>query len=267
MTDHSCTPQAPRLDIHPLSGVERNLVDDMIRSLSRPDAVVEQVTAGPKFIAVEAGGRMGIASLLGARHGKDETGMAEELIGMKAAQAAGLLREPSPFAVCLGLAALNAAVTPDPDSLPEENASAETLIAELGRNKAVGIVGDFPFTGALRETAGELHLFELRDVPGSVPRDRWEKVLIGLDVLAVTGTALLTRQMGYFLAQAYNAVSVVLGPSTPMSQSLFRFGADYLCGSVVVDPGPVLEGIRKGLPFRAIKKRGGIRFVRWAAQG
>jgi uncharacterized protein (DUF4213/DUF364 family) len=121
-------------------------------------------------------------------------------------------------------------------------------------------VGEFPFTGTLRSQVGELHLFELRDVEGAVPRNRWDEILPQLDVLALTGTALLTRQMSYFLGMAARAVSIVLGPTTPLSRALFRFGADYLCGSIVIDPSPVLEGIRSGLSFRAIKKKGGISF-------
>jgi hypothetical protein len=188
--------------------------------------------------------------------------MTEKVIGRTAAQVAKYLLRPSPFAVCLGMAALNAANAPDPAAVTGDDAPAEALIAELGRNKTVGLVGQFPFVDALREKVGALHLFELRDLPGAVPKDKWEVVLSGLDVLAVTGTAVLTRQMGYFLTHAGQAVSVVLGPTTPLSQALFRFGADYLCGSVVTDPGRVLEGIRVGLPFRVIKKNGGIKFVR-----
>jgi uncharacterized protein (DUF4213/DUF364 family) len=152
---------------------------------------------------------------------------------------------------------------PDPSAPTEDDRPADALIAELGRNRIVGLVGEFPFTDSLREKVGTLHLFELRDIPGALPRDQWEKTLPDLDVLAVTGTALLTRQMGYFLSRANRAVSVVLGPTTPLSPALFKFGADYLCGSVVTDPRLVAEGIRSGLPFRAIKKRGGVRFVTW----
>lgn len=262
MIDDQCSSQTPHLKVMPLEGIERDLVDAMIQTLTRPGAVVEQVVAGPKFIAVIAGGHMGMASLLGARPAVNEAGLTEHVIGKTAAQVAEYLLRPSPFAACLGLAALNAANTPDPAAAIGDDMPAEALIAELGRDKSVGLVGQFPFVDALREKVGALHLFELRDVPGAVPRDQWEAVLSGLDVLAVTGTALLTRQMGYYLTHAGQAVSVVLGPTTPLSQALFRFGADYLCGSVVTDAHRVLDGIRSGLSFRAIKKNGGIKFVR-----
>ncbi len=264
--DH-CAPRAPRVEDIPLSGVEEELVDRMLETMMRPDAVVEQVVAGPKFVAVVAGGRMGMASLLGARTAGHEEGIMESLIGSAAGQVAGYLKRPSPFAVCIGAAALNAANAPDPADLEGNDSPAEDLIAELGQGRAVGLVGEFPFVKALREKVGELHLFELADVPGAVPRDRWDEVLSRIDVLAVTGTAVLTRQMGYFLGSAEQAVSVVLGPTTPLSRALFQFGADHLCGSVFADPRLVLDGVRSGLSFRAMKKRGGIRSVRFDREG
>ena len=238
----------------------------ILQSLIRPDAVVEQVVAGPKFIAVIAGGRMGLSSLLGARPAENESDLTEKVIGETAAQVAEYLMHPSPFAICLGLAALNAANTLDPATIIESDAPAEALIAELGRGATVGLVGQFPFVEALRQKVGALHLFELRNVLGAVPRDMWETVLSRLDVLAVTGTALLTRQMAYYLTHGRQATTVVLGPTTPISQALFQFGADYLCGSVVTDHQRVLEGIRAGLPFKAVKKNGGVRFVRWTRE-
>jgi hypothetical protein len=206
---------------------------------------------------------MGIASLLGASMRPGDAGMMEGLVGQVVGLVAENLKSASPFAVCLGAAALNAANAPDPAGLAGADAPAEALIAELGHGRIVGLVGEFPFVSALKEQVGELHLFELGEVPGSVPRDRWEEVLSALDVLAVTGTAVLTRHMAYFLGRASRAVSVVLGPTTPMSRALFRFGADHLCGSVFTDPGQVLEGVQAGLSFRAMKKNGGIRSVRW----
>lgn len=242
-------------------GRERALIEALVRTMRRPAAVVEQVVVGPAFVAVTAGGRMGLASLLGARPAAREAALAEGLVGQDSTRAAAFLTSASPFCISLGLAALNASNAPDPAGVPAADAPAEALIAELGRGKAVGLVGEFPFVERLRTRVGSLALFELRDVPGAVARADWDAVLAGLDVLALTGTALLTRQMAYFLRQAARAVRVVLGPSTPLARALFDCGADYLCASVVTDPGKVAEGIRAGLPFHALKRAGGIRFV------
>lgn len=266
MIEHQYPNDSDTFSDRPLIGAESKLVNELLNTLIRPDAIVEQVVAGGKFIAVTAGGRMGLASLLGAKPRENESSLTRDLIGQTAAQAAQYLTHSSPFAICLGLAALNAANTPQPASVVKSDASAEFLIAKLAQDGIVGLVGHFPFTEALRQKVGKLHLFELKDVPGAVPKDQWETVLPQVDVMAVTATALLTRQMAYFLARADQAKIIILGPTTPFSQALFQFGADYLCGSVVTDQQRVLEGIRAGIGFKTLKKNGGILFSQWTRE-
>jgi len=212
---------------------------------------------------VVASGRLGLASLLGARPGAGESGLPADAVGKTAAEVARLLRSSSPFAICVGMAALNAADTWDAQAPSPSAPPADALIATLGKGRSVGVVGDFPFIERLRTEVGDLHLFELRDVAGAVARRNWESVLAEVDVLAVTATALLTRQMAYFLSHASHADTVVLGPTTPPSQVLIEFGADFLCGCVVTDMQRILEGVRAGLSFRALKKGGGLRFFQW----
>ncbi len=251
----------------PLQGAELRLAEEMVRSLARPEAVTERVVVGVKFLAVVAGGRVGRSSLLGAKPDDEGLRQLHSAEGRTLAEIARNLTSCSAFCISLGLAAVNAANAPAPESASSvPGGPADELIATLGRHGKVGLVGEFPFVSSLRERVGELHLFELRDVPGAVPRHAWDETLAGLDVLAVTGTALLTGRMAYFLPHARQAAVLVLGPSTPLSFSLFEFGADYLCGSVVTDPEPVLDGIRAGLPFHQVKKNGGIRFTRWTRE-
>lgn len=260
MTDTCCNQASERATDLPLGATESRLVGALLGAMKRPQAIVEEVALGDRFIAVAADGRVGLASLLGVRPDAAGSSLLSDAVGKTAADIAGQLRSASPFAIRLGLAALNAADTCDAQTPTAPAPPADALVAAHGKGRSVGVVGHFPFVEKLREQVGTLHLFELRDVPGAVTRERWESVLANLDVLAVTATALLTRHMAYFLSHAANAVRLVVGPSTPFSQAMFQFGADYLCGSVVTDVGRVLAGVRQGLPFRAIKKGGGLRF-------
>lgn len=54
---------------------------------------------------------------------------------------------------------------------------------------------------------------------------------------------------------------MLLGPSTPLSRTLFDYGLDVLAGSVVTGKDKVLKSVSEGASFRQIKKTGGIRFV------
>ena len=62
----SCNEHLTKVPDRPLGGEEKSLVKSILSSIIRPDAVVEQIVFGSKFIAVIAKDRMGIAALLGA---------------------------------------------------------------------------------------------------------------------------------------------------------------------------------------------------------
>jgi len=263
MSKYSCTQTLTARPDQPLEGEERILADSILSSITRPDAVVEEIVAGPKFIAVKAGGRMGLSALLGASPGEQEKNLEHQMVGKEVKELAAFICEPSPFSISLGFAALNAANAPDPNHVDASNFPADDLIARLGKDKITGLVGEFPFVESLKNRVGTFHLFELRTVPNAVPRDQWERVLAELEVFAVTGTALLTRSMAWFLSRAPQAKIVILGPTTPFCPVLFEHGADYLCGSVVTDMVKIAQGIRAGLPFRKVKQNGGIIFTQW----
>ena len=247
----------------PLEGEEKNLVDTILSSIIRPDAVVEQIVFGSKFIAVTANGRMGITALLGATPQEHERDLEHQMVGKSVKEVASLIRKPFPFSISLGFATLNAGNIPDLKHVEQTNFPADDLIAKLGKNKIAGLVGEFPFVDSLRERVGTFHLFELKPVPGAVPRDQWECVLAELDVFALTGTTLLTRSIAWFMSKAPQAKIIILGPTTPFSPALFSHGADYLCGSVVTDTEKVAQEIRSILPFKKIKRNGGIIFTQW----
>lgn len=255
--------QEPITPARPLKGIEKELVDQMILAVKRPEVFVEKVVMGSKFMGVIAGNRMGLSSLLDAIPGQDDIKLAQKLVGKPIEEAITLIRQSSPFLISLGAAAMNACNAPNPESVEPSDFPAEDLIAGLGKDKILGLVGEFPFTEQLARKVGTLHLFELKNVPNGLPREQWEKVLPKLDVLAITGTTLLTRQMAWYLSMASQAKIVILGPTTTMSRTLFEHGANYLCGSVVTDIKKVCISIEAGLCFRDIKKNGGIIFAQW----
>ncbi|MFO7751174.1 MAG: DUF364 domain-containing protein [Desulfobacteraceae bacterium] len=263
MDNQSCSHGSISVPDRPLHGEEAVLAKDILLSIIRPNAVVEKIVVGSKFLGVVAGARMGLSSLLGARPREEDNLLVQQLVGKPVKEAASLIKETSPFAVSLGYAAVNAGSTPDPAKVEPSDLPAKDLIVSLGKDRLTGLVGEFPFVEDLKPRVGTLHLFELQKVPGAVPRDQWEEVLATLDVLAVTGTALLTRNMAWFLSRAKQAKIVILGPTTPLSTTLFDHGADYLCGSVVTDMEKVGQGLLDGLPFKKVKQNGGIIFTQW----
>jgi uncharacterized protein len=71
--------------------------------------------------------------------------------------------------------AVKAGNAPYPKLVGPSNFPADDLIARLGKDKITGLVGEFPFVESLKDRVCAFHLFELRAIPGAVPRDQWEK--------------------------------------------------------------------------------------------
>lgn len=256
-----CNKHAPAPNLPAASANEGPLIDALLGSMSRPDEIITSLILSPKFLSVGTEQSMGLSASLGHLPNEAEQKRLDKVKGSSLKDTAALLKDESLFLRSIGLAALNAGLD-RPASYG--NAGAGELLREHGEGKRVGIVGHFPFTPDVREFAAETMLFELADIPGALPRDQWEDAMARCDIMAITGTALLTRYMAYYLEHTRHALTIVVGPSTPLSPVLFEKGADILCTSKVIDPISVGEGVQQGLPFRQLKKLG-IEYVTWAA--
>lgn len=237
---------------------EKELVSGLLAALDRPGAVIEQVVVGSRFIGVLAQGQVGLASTLGASSpGPAHKNLADQLPGRTLGQAAELLLSEEQLLRSLGLAALNAGFN---QQKLEAGPNAAEVLFELGKDRKVVVVGDFPFTSMLSREAESCHLLELRGGPQITPLEEWETVLEACDLAVITSTSLLTRCLAYFLTTAKRAHKVLLGPSTPLTGFLLDHGADALAGSRVQKTVSVMQGIMQDLSFRELKQAG-IEFV------
>lgn len=265
MSAHCCHHHSAPAVSRSLAGrdEERSLLERLIGSMDRAGAEIIETAIGSKFLGIrtrdELGESVGLSSLLGAAPSEAEQELAASLPGKRVGEAARLLLEEDAFTVSLGAAALNAGFTP-PKGQPDFEAS-RIMAEKTGDGEAV-LIGDFPFTTWLRERVGKLRLLELQPGPDRTPPEEWDAALAGCKVLGLTGTTLLTRMMAQYLRKAPQAYTVIIGPTTPLSPALFEAGADVLAGCQVVDVDAVFAGVRKGLPFKAIKQLG-VDFVAW----
>jgi uncharacterized protein len=235
---------------------------------------VKQIFLGSTWIASfienEAGeGRVGLAAM---PPGKQVSGQASWQYGFnrfnqpdypeaRTFSRGALAGEPLIAAV--GLATLNALLKPDPASLTPLDAG--DWLVEQGRGRRVALVGRFPFIDELEPVARKLWVFELDPQPGEFSFVQAPQIIPQAEVLAVTGSALLNHSLQDYLALASPTAKVmVLGPSTPLSPVMFKFGVHLLCGIEVVDEAALLESIAGGLSFR---KMSGIRRVSLVRNG
>ena len=252
------------MDNKPDAQGQNELLSAILDSLPEKDAPVEGVLVGSHLVAVDCAPRTGMASCQGP-HGlhaprsagaDDIPGLPESGLGL----ARWLVEPPqaTPQARSLGLAAVNALLAP-PANL--EAVKGQDLILERGEGRRVAVVGHFPFVERMGERFADLSVLELAPRDGDLPAHRATDVLPAADVVAMTGTALLNGTMASLLDLCRpEAFVMVLGPSTPFAPALFDLGVDAVAGAVVDDPEAVRAGIRKGLPFKALR---GSRALVW----
>lgn len=242
---------------------EQALYDALLASMAHGDQALEELALGGRFVAARASGRVGLASTLGAQPAPGDAEILAGYKGQPLEQCAKLLLTDNPFLASVGLAALNAAF----DEPRQAAASgAEDWLSGLVKGKRVVVAGDFPFANRLAPLASELTVLELDAQVSAAPPTEWARILSSCQVAAITSTALLTRALASLLNAAPQALRLAVGPSTPLSPALFQHGCQVLAGSWVEKPGPVMEAVEQGLPFKLIKKHG-VRQIMWAQPG
>jgi uncharacterized protein (DUF4213/DUF364 family) len=242
------------------------LLDDLLAAL--PDGTVSEVRVGAFWTAVvvnvQGKRRCGLASTLvsGNDHhhtGTDDVADAGHLTGYTARQLATLVRSSSSLEVSIGMAAVNALLTPHPEHYVELNA--EEVILTEGAGRRVAIIGHFPFLPRCRAVAGTLWVLEKRPQGEDLPAEAAREILPQADVVAMSATTLMNRTFDELIALCRpDALVLMLGPSTPLSPVLFDYGVHILSGSLVEDIDAVLRAVSEAANFRQVR-RYGVRLV------
>ena len=89
----------------------------------------------------------------------------------------------------------------------------------------------------------ELDPYQLNPNEGILPDSAAEYVIPDCDVLVITGSTLINKSMERLLTLARNskAYTIILGPSTIMSEILFDYGADMIAGAFVTNPEAIIK--------------------------
>ena len=83
--------------------------------------------------------------------------------------------------------------------------------------------------------------------PGDIPAEQSAPYLDKAEIIAITGSAVVNGSMESVLAMCNpKATIMVLGPSTPLSDVLFKHGVALLSGSQVTDEAKTLLTLEQG---------------------
>lgn len=213
------------------------LYDDLLHGVE--DAPVRRVTIGAKWIMVETDATVGLAARPSASQGADLPAPERWTdIGLKAL-ALPAARSWDPLEAAVGVAALNAHYN-HPDLTGD---AANGLDLFTGMDGRVVVIGAFP---QLAKRLPNAQVIEMTPRADEYPEAAAEWLLPGAEGAAITSSSLANRTLPRLLSAAAGARVALVGPGTPLTGRLFRYGVDSLAGFVVEDREAVRRVILDG---------------------
>lgn len=161
-----------------------------------------------------------------------------------------LLLSPDPGEAAAGLAVTNALLALEPE--PAADMDGVAWLLEKARGRDVAVVGHFPFVDRrLRPIARRVWVFEREPVEGEFGEDDTVSILPKAEIVVLTGGTLANHTLDSLVRLVDPATPLLLlGPSTPVTSALFRFGFDALSGVRVVDVDAAATSVEGGESFR-----------------
>lgn len=226
--------------------LEMELIEDLISAEVENDTIVKDVRVGVSWTGVWSK-YCGLAKTYGlpVAHGNYTQDLGE-LTEKSTLQLAEYAKSWNLIEASIGVAAINAMIEPK----GETGINALDLIVKRAKNKRVTMVGSFPRTQEIRAAASDFKILELdpyclNPKEGIISATAADYLLPVSDLAIITGSTLINKSLRHLLklTSQGNVFTVLLGPSTLMSEVFFDYGVDMIAGAEIVKPKPILNKI------------------------
>jgi len=152
----------------------------------------------------------------------------------------------------IGIAALNSLLELNEETATQENAV--EIITRESQSKNLTIVGHFPFIDRIKPIAKNCWVIEKKPFGDDFPEEAANEYIPQSDVIAITGTAFINHTIeGLLKLCPPKSIIMVLGPSTPLSSVLYKYGISYVSGARIIDEGAAINTIQQGASFPQVK--------------
>jgi uncharacterized protein len=152
----------------------------------------------------------------------------------------------------IGIAALNSLLVFNEGNATQDNAA--DILARDSQGKNLAIIGHFPFVDRLKTTTKNCWVIEKKPFGDDFPEEAAKEYIPQSDVIAITGTAFINHTIeGLLELCPPKSIIMVLGPSTPLSPVLFKYGITYLSGARIIDQEAAINTIQQGASFQQVK--------------
>jgi uncharacterized protein (DUF4213/DUF364 family) len=233
------------------------ILDDLLSSI-KEDAPVHSILVGAHWTVV-CSRNCGMASTVisSELHAHAAVREVGHLHKKTARQLAEFALSKNSLEASIGVAAINSLLDIDESQAIEINAL--DVLAKYGIGKNVALVGHFPFIPKLRSAVGNLWVIEYHPIEGEYPAEAAADLIPRAHVVAITSSALINHTLDSLLGLCQaDALVMMLGPSTPLSQVLFTHGVSLLAGSKLIDEAAVLRTVSQGANFQQVE---GVRLL------
>lgn len=240
------------------------LIDLIAEDLSVVDCVV-----GLHWTLVRS--EKGIGAAMTLKGGKTEADLIN-IKGMPLKKLATYVKSWNMLQASLGQAAINSVLNTPENVLritgkplvktadPEEANGFKEFLPEI-TGKNVAVIGHFPQIEELGSLC-QLSIMEREPQEGDYPDCANEYILPQQDYVFITGTALINKTMPRLLELCRNAKTIVVGPSTPLTPLLFKYGIDGIASMVILNQKNAWQAVKEGGKMKVFKKWGQMLCVR-----
>lgn len=207
------------------------------------DALLERIESEDRIRSVRAGeswvlvkteqGALGVASVQQGRSGRRL--QAEKYVGLSLREAGQLVKSWDFEEAAMGLAAVNTVLNRDRMFPDCGEPDAFLRYRDRASGKKVAVIGRFPYLEERLKSICRLSVLERMPNAEEYPDAACEYILPEMDLVFITGCTVSNKTLPRLLQLSERAYTIVTGPSTPMSEVLFQYGADSLCGFCVTD--------------------------------
>lgn len=218
------------------------LIEDVLKEIE--DKPIDDVRIGSAFVGVMVLSRIGVAHRVD--EGYKNIKNYENLKGKKVAK---LIYSNDLIELAIATAAINAQLKPN--NVKKGNIFKKILeIAD--KFDTIGIVGKFPIITQLEDLDCKFYAFEKKPFPGFLPVEKEKELLPKCDLIIITGTSFVNKTLEDLLGLC-NGYTMLVGPTTPVTDVLFDYGIDVLAG-VSSNSAKLLDIIEKGGGTKEFKK-------------
>lgn len=226
------------------------------------DGLVTDATVGLSWSAVQSK-TVGLA--MGAARPKKGFQLAGQLRGMPVRELAAYVKSWEQVEASVGLSAINSSINTEQSIEQLQNGgfgineatSVFDTLPKVAVGKKIAVIGHFPVLDKLKQVC-ELTILERDPQNGDLPDPAAEYILPKQDIVIMTSSTIINKTAPRLLQLSENAFTIMVGPSTPLSSSLFEMGADLVAGMIVEDKEKVFQNVQEGGGLKGYR-----RFVRY----